>query len=104
MVDVLNEKTFDEAIKNNKKVFVDFYADWCGPCRAMGPVVEELSNELEDVKFFKVDCDENEELCVRFRITSIPCFLIFKDGNLTNRFVGMRDKESFKEALWVMTL
>ena len=99
MVNVLNEKTFDEAINNNKIVFVDFYADWCGPCRAMGPVVEELSNEREDVKFYKVDCDENEELCMKYRISSIPCFLVFKDGNLTERIVGMRQKEVLNKAL-----
>lgn len=99
MVKDLTLNELKEVLDNNNKVFIDFYADWCGPCRAMGPVVEELSEEVNDVAFYKVNCDDEEELAVQFQVTNIPCFFIIKDGKIASKVVGMREKEDLKKLL-----
>ena len=99
MVNVLEEKDFKKVVEENKVVVVDFYADWCGPCRAMAPVLEELSNEREDVKFFKVNVDDAEDLASELKVQYIPCFFIFKDGKPVEKLVGMQDKEEFSKKL-----
>ena len=76
-------------------VFVDFYADWCGPCKMTEPVIEELSKELKDIKFVKVNVDENPELTSPYQVFSIPTFMIFKDGEVAHQFVGAMGKEGF---------
>jgi len=79
-----NEKEFDEFIKNNNFVVVDFFANWCGPCKMMSPNLEEVQNDkdYQDVKIVKVDVDENMELANRYQIYSIPALYFFKGGNL----------------------
>ena len=99
MVKDLTLNELKEVLDNNKKVFIDFYADWCGPCRAMGPVVEELSEEVNDVAFYKVNCDDEEELAAHFQVTKIPCFFIIKDGTISSKVVGMREKEDLLKLL-----
>ena len=99
MVKDLTLNELKEVLDNNKKVFIDFYADWCGPCRAMGPVVEELSEEVNDVAFYKVNCDDEEELAAQFQVTNIPCFFIIKDGTISSKVVGMREKEDLLKLL-----
>ena len=92
----LNDKTFDDALKNNETVVVDFWATWCGPCRALGPIVENVSEKHSNVCFAKVDVDDNPELCQKFNITSIPFVAKFKNGQLVDSFLGLRD-EAFVE-------
>ena len=99
MVNVLEEKDFKKVVEENKVVVVDFYADWCGPCRAMAPVLEELSNEREDAKFYKVNVDDAEDLASGLKVQYIPCFFIFKDGKPVEKLVGMQDKEEFSKKL-----
>jgi thioredoxin 1 len=90
----LKESEFDEFVKSESKVLVDFYADWCGPCQVLGPVVEETAKELKDkVVFAKVNVDDNQELAQRFQVMSIPTILYFKDGQQAHRTNGAMSKE-----------
>ena len=98
MVKIVTDKEFDEAIKNGK-VLVDFYAEWCGPCKMLGPVVEEVSTEVSDVSFYKLNVDESDEIVRRYSIMSIPALLVFEDGELKKSSVGFKNKEEVKELL-----
>jgi thioredoxin 1 len=92
----INADQFQNEVLNQKGlVFVDFYADWCGPCKMTSPIIEELANEVKEVKFVKVNVDENPDLASQHNIFSIPTFLIFKDGKIVHQFVGVRGKEGF---------
>ncbi len=82
----------EEVLKAEGKVLVDFWASWCGPCKMLSPVVEQLSEETPDVKFVGVDVDDAEGLAVKYGISSIPCLVLFKDGEAVNRSVGFRPK------------
>lgn len=84
-----------EVLKNKEAVLVDFYATWCGPCKMTGPIIEQLAEEIKTVKFVKVDVDQNQDLSSQYQIFSIPTFLIFKDGQVVNQFVGAMSKEGF---------
>jgi len=92
----INGDQFQNEVLNHKGlVLVDFYADWCGPCKMTSPILEELSNEVKDVKFIKINVDENPELASQYNVFSIPTFLIFKDGKIIHQFVGARGKDGF---------
>lgn len=95
---VVNKNEF-ETITKNGYALVDFYADWCGPCRALGPVLEELSKEYPNVSFIKVNVDEEEELAMRYRIMSIPAVFILKDGEVVESVVGARPKDAMKAVI-----
>ena len=83
-----------EVLKSEKPVLVDFYADWCGPCQMMGPVIEEIAEELkEKAKVGKINVDENPDIALEYNVMSIPTLIIFKDGKEIKRFVGVTDKE-----------
>ncbi|MCD6480198.1 thioredoxin [Candidatus Bathyarchaeota archaeon] len=86
----LNEVNFDDAIsKASKPVLVDFWAVWCPPCRVMSPIVEEMARDYAGKAYFaKVNVDENQRLALRFRVMSIPSFLLFKGGRLVDRVIG----------------
>lgn len=97
---ILDSNNFKEEVLDAKgKVFVDFYADWCGPCRMMGPVVEELAEELKDVKICKINVDSAEDIARNYDVMSIPTFILFEDGNIKNKIVGGRSKEEMAE--WI---
>ncbi len=91
----LSSENFKEEVLNSEKpVLVDFYADWCGPCNAMAPVIEELAKELEGkAKVGKINVDENSDIAVEYNVMSIPTLIIFKNGKEEKRLVGLRDKE-----------
>lgn len=91
----LNSENFEkEVLKSEKPVLVDFYADWCGPCNAMAPVIEELATELDGkAKVGKINVDENSDIAVEYNVMSIPTLIIFKNGKEEKRLVGLRDKE-----------
>lgn len=89
---IKTEEEFNREIMNDK-VVVDFFANWCGPCKMLAPIVEEVSNELEKITFIKVDIDEMESLPRQFDIMSIPTLLIFEKGELIKRHTGYMDKD-----------
>ena len=90
---IKTKEEFLNLIKTNKKVVIDFYADWCGPCKMMAPFFEEVSNESNETIFAKINVDELESLSSEFEITSIPTLILFVEGNPTNRKVGFLSKE-----------
>ncbi|HBJ1648722.1 MULTISPECIES: thioredoxin [Clostridium] len=96
MSKILKVNEFDDAIKEGI-VIVDFFADWCGPCKMLAPIFEELEEEMKDtVKFFKVNVDESGELASKFSVFSIPTMIIFKDGKDVSTEVGFLPKEKIK--------
>ena len=92
---MINTEEFNELIKEGTTL-IDFFADWCGPCKMLGPVIEELSNEYTDIKFAKVNVDDNMDLAEKFSIMSIPQVYMFKDGEVIGKFGGYRDKGGVK--------
>ena len=94
----LNNENFESTVQNGT-VLVDFYADWCGPCRMVAPVVEEIAGERSDISVGKVNVDESGELALRFGVASIPTLIVFKDGKEYRRIVGFRPKRDILAAL-----
>ena len=90
----LNSKNLEDAIKNNRALVVDCWAPWCGPCRMMSPVIDELATDLKGrVTFGKLNTDENQDIAMRYQVQAIPTLLIFKDGKLADRKVGALPKK-----------
>ena len=90
----LNSKNLEEAIKNNPALVVDCWAPWCGPCRMMSPVIEELATDLKGkITFGKLNTDENQDMAMKYQVQAIPTLLIFKDGKLADRKVGALPKK-----------
>ena len=85
--------------KLNGLTLVDFWATWCGPCRMVAPIVEELASETPDVTFAKVDVDENPDVAMGLGITSIPTLMLFKNGKLVDRLIGARPKQDIKQMI-----
>lgn len=99
-IEILNVADFDQQIGASKMpILVDFYADWCGPCRVQGRILKDLSGEIENAKIVKVNVDKNRDLAARYRINSIPALLVFKDGQVVRRHVGLADKEQLTALL-----
>lgn len=94
----ITDANFDELVRNSDKpVLVDFWAEWCGPCRMVGPIVEELAGDYEDVAVIgKVDVDSNPEISSKFGIRSIPTLLYFKNGEMVDRVVGAVGKSALE--------
>ena len=98
MVTELNESNFDSFVESNKIAIIDCWAPWCGPCRRMGPIVEELSNDLAGkAGVAKLNTDENQGIAIRFNINAIPTLLVFKGQVLVDSLVGLRPKEDIIE-------
>ncbi len=97
----ITDATFDEVVlKSDKPVVVDFWAAWCGPCRMVGPIIEEVSNEYEGKAVVgKVDVDSNQEYAAKYGVRNIPTVLVFKDGEIVSRQVGVSPKKVYTDAI-----
>lgn len=100
-VNVFNVENFEnEVLKANETVLVDFYADWCGPCKMMSPIIDSIAEEnLENVKVGKINVDENGELAEKYNVMSIPTIIVFKNGMPVKGFVGVTGKQEIVDAL-----
>ena len=89
----INKDNFHQEVLNSEKpVLLDFFASWCGPCRMVGPILDEIAEEREDIKVCKVDIDEQPELASRYRIMSVPTLMVLKDGNIVDQSIGAKPK------------
>ncbi|MBO6145437.1 MAG: thioredoxin [Bacilli bacterium] len=93
MIKQVNSEEFKKEIKDGV-VFVDFFANWCGPCKMLSPVVEQLSEDIKDVKFIKVDVDAASEVAAEYGVMSIPTLIIFKDGKEISKQIGLMPKDA----------
>lgn len=90
----------DEVLNDQGKVLVDFYADWCGPCKMMSPVIDEIAEKLNgSVKVGKINVDENQELAIKYQVMSIPTIMIFNNGIPVKTFIGVTDEQEILDAL-----
>lgn len=91
----LNKENFNKEVKESSKlVLIDFYADWCGPCKMMSPIIDEIANEVDDrVKICKLNVDESQNIAIEYNVMSIPTLIIFKNGVMINNIVGLRQKQ-----------
>ncbi len=99
MVEKINAEKFDELLKGEIPVVCDFYADWCGPCKMLAPVIEKCSEKYSQAKFVKVNVDESYELAARYGVMSIPMVGVFKNGELADKSVGYASQSETEEFL-----
>ena len=93
-ITITKENFEEEVLKSDKPVLIDFWATWCGPCRMMAPVIDEIADEMSDsVAFAKVDVDENTLLAMNYRVSSIPAFVLFKNGEVADKIIGAVPKD-----------
>ncbi len=91
-INVTSDNFHDEVINSDKPVLLDFWASWCGPCRMIAPIVEEIAAERSDIKVGKINVDEEPALATQFGVMSIPTLVVMKDGEVVNQAVGVRPK------------
>ncbi len=99
VLEVMSDSFEEEVLNSEKPVLVDFYADWCGPCKMLAPIVDAVAEENSDVKVCRINIDENEELAVKYGIMSIPTLVVIKNGEEVRRTVGVVGKEEILEML-----
>ena len=96
---IVTKSNFEEIKSSDKKVLLDFYAEWCGPCRMVSPIVDEIANENPDILVGKINVDQEPELAAAFSVTSIPMLVVMKDGKIINQSLGARPKPQILELL-----
>ena len=92
--EIKKEEFEDVVLKSDKPVFVDFFATWCGPCKMMEPIIDQVSEEVPEVDFVKIDVDDAEDLAISYGISSIPCMIFFKNGEEADRVIGRVPKQN----------
>jgi thioredoxin 1 len=97
IIDVTRDNFESEVLNSAKPVLVDFWAEWCGPCRIVAPILSELAVENEAVRIAKINVDENQELAIKFQVSSIPTFVLFKNGQVADRMLGAAPKAAFED-------
>ncbi len=98
-IEVTNED-FKNIINNSHKlIVVDFFAEWCMPCLMVSPIIEELAEEMKEIKFVKINSDDNQDLSKEYNISTIPCLIIFKDGKEVDRILGAQPKENIEKKI-----
>ena len=99
VVTITKENFENEVLKSDKPVLLDFWATWCGPCRMVSPIVDEIANERDDIKVGKINVDNAMDIATKYRIMSIPTFMVFKGSEAVAKMIGMQDKRVLKEAM-----
>ena len=96
----VNSNNFtEEVLNNNGRVLVDFYADWCGPCKMMSPVIDEIAEEVSEVKVCKLNVDNAQDVAANYDVMSIPTIMIFENGKVKQKFIGVTSKNAIIDAL-----
>ena len=99
MVKEINAEEYSEILNSTNPVVIDFHATWCGPCKVLSPILEELDNEIEGVEFVKLDVDQHPQIAGQNQVMGVPTVVILKDGEVKDRFVGVQPKEVIKEKI-----
>ena len=99
-IKITKENFQSEVLNSEKPVLVDFWASWCGPCRMVGPIIDEIAEENEDIKVCKINVDEESELAAQFQVMSIPTLVVFKDGQVVNKSLGAKPKEQILQLVY----
>ena len=99
IIQVTKENFETEVLNSDKPVLVDFWAEWCGPCRMVAPLLDEIASEKDNVRIAKVNVDQNQELAMQYQVSSIPTFVLFKDGQVADRMLGALPKSAFEDLI-----
>ena len=97
VLEVTSKNFEQEVLESEKTVLIDFYADWCGPCKMLSPIVEQVAQENKDIKVVKINIDQEQDIAIKYEIMSIPTLVVIKNGNETNRSVGLIGKSDILE-------
>ncbi len=99
IIEVTADNFESDVLKSGKPVLVDFWAEWCGPCRMVAPTLEQIAQENDGVQIAKINVDQEQELAYRFQVSSIPTFILFKDGQVADRMMGAMPKAAFERLI-----